>query len=247
MSMGFLSRIGIGSAEVDTILETETVEPGNSVPARIEIEGGSEDQTVEAIEVAVMTRYKIETDDGTAYSNVAIHESQLTDGFTIEEGEQRTIDAGEIQIPETTPVTLGNTEVWIHTGLDIDWSVDPDDTDHLEIEPDPYRSATMDAVEDLGFSLHTVENIDASRFGPHRFAQEFEYRPQAGSRYASDLDEIELVPVHQGDSLDVIVEVDKSGFSILDSDESHHRITIESTDSARIVNQIGELIDAQLE
>jgi sporulation-control protein len=244
--MGFLSRIGIGSAEVDTVLETETVTPGNSVPAHVEIEGGSDEQTVEAIDLAVMTRYEIETDEGSTYRNVAIQETELTDGFTIEEGEQRTIDAGEIQIPETTPPTLGNTEVWIHTGLDIDWSIDPDDTDYLDVEPGPYVSAMMEAAEDLGFDLHTVENIDASRIGPHVFAQEFEYVPERGSRYSGDLDEIELVPIREGQRLDVIVEVDKSGFSIFGSDESHHRVTIETTDSIPIREQISDLIDEQL-
>lgn len=244
--MGFLNRIGIGSAEVDTILETERVQPGDSIPAHVEIEGGSDDQEVDDIELAVMTRYEIETDDGTSYRNVAIHETELTDGFTIREGEERTIDAGEIWIPETTPPTLGSTKVWIQTGLDIDWSVDPTDQDSLTVEPGPYVSALTQAVEQLGFSLSEVENAKAASFGPHDFVQEFEYRPSRGSRYASELDEIELFPSRNGDSLDVVVEVDKRGVSIFGSDESHHRITITTTDVDEIAAQISELIDEQL-
>jgi sporulation-control protein len=244
--MGFLSRIGIGSAEVDTVLERERVQPGDSIPAHIEIEGGSEDQEVDEIELAVMTRYEIETDDGTSYRNVAIHETELTDGFTISEGEERTMDAGEIRVPESTPPTVGKTQVWIYTGLDIDWSVDPKDKDYLEVEPGPYVSAMMDAVEGLGFRLKEVENVKASRFGPHEFAQEYEYRPTSGSRYAHDLDEIELFPTRTGDGLDVVVEVDKRGESLFGRDESHHRITVDTTDVDRIERQISGLIDEQL-
>lgn len=244
--MGLLNRIGIGSAEVDTILETETVQPGDKVPAHIEIEGGSDEQEVDDIELAVMTRYEIETEDGTSYNNVAIHETELTSGFTIEEGEERTINAGEIQIPVTTPPTIGKTKVWVQTGLDIDWSVDPTDQDNLTVEPGPYMEALMEAVEGLGFSISEVENTKASRFGSGKFVQEFEYRPTHGSQYASDLDEIELFPTRQANGLDVAVEVDKSGFSLLGSDESHHQITITTTDVSQIREQVRDLIDGQL-
>jgi len=244
--MGFLNRIGIGSAEVDTILETQTVQPGDSVPAHIEIEGGSDDQEVDDIELAVMTRYEVETDEGTSYKNVSITETELTNGFTVEAGEERTIDAGEIQIPPQTPPTIGKTKVWVQTGLDIDWSVDPTDEDVLTVEPGPYLSALLEAVEQLGFSLSEAENVSASGFGSSGFAQEFEYIPNARSRYAGDLDEIELFPVRKGDALEVTVEVDKSGVSLLGSDESHHKITITTTDPTQISQQISSLIDAQL-
>jgi sporulation-control protein len=244
--MGLLNRIGIGSAEVDTILETETVQPGDSVRAHIEIEGGSDDQEVDDIELAVMTRYEVETDEGTSYRNASIHETELTNGFTIESGEQRTIDAGEVHIPPTTPPTIGNTKVWIQTGLDIDWSVDPTDQDHLAVQPGPYVSALMGAVENLGFTLSEVENVKAPGFGSSGFAQEFEYRPTHGSRYASDLDEIELFPARQGNGLNVTVEVDKRGSSLFESDESHHQMTITTTDAAQISDQVSRLIDRQL-
>jgi sporulation-control protein len=244
--MGLLNKIGIGSAEVDTILETETVQPGDSVPAHIEIEGGSDDQEVDDIELAVMTRYEIETDDGTSHRNVAIHETELTNGFTIESGEQRKIDAGEVHIPPTAPPTIGKTKVWIQTGLDIDWSVDPTDQDYLSVQPGPYVSAMMEAVENLGFTLSVVENVKASGFGSSGFVQEFEYKPSHGCRYANDLDEIELFPTHQGDSLDVTVEVDKRRSSLFESDESHHQMTITATDATQISNQISRLIDQQV-
>jgi len=244
--MDLLNRIGVGSAEIDTILETETVQPGDRIPAHIEIEGGSDDQEVDDIELAVMTRYEVETDEGSSYRNVAIHETELTNGFTIKEGEQRTIDAGEIQVPVSTPPTIGNTQVWVQTGLDIDWSVDPTDQDYLTVEPGPYMTALLEAVEGLGFSTSSVENTKTSSFGAGKFVQEFEYRPTSGSRYAADLDEIELFPSRQANGLDVVVEVDKRGSSIFGSDESHHQITVTTTDVSQVRGQVRSLIEQQL-
>ena len=243
--MGLLNRIGIGSAEIDTILDTETVQPGDSIPARIEIEGGSDDQEVDEIDLAIMTRYEVETDDGSSYATSKITETELTDGFTIRAGEERTIDPGSIRIPESTPPTIGNTEVWVYTGLNIDLSVDPKDKDHLEVLPGPYLEALLEAVEDLGFRRSSVGNVEARSFGPGEFAQEFEYKPRSGP-YSGKLDEIELFPVRHDDRLEVVVEVDKRGGSIFGSDESHHRITIDSTDPDAIERQLTDLIDRQL-
>ncbi|WP_136689406.1 sporulation protein [Halorhabdus amylolytica] len=243
--MGLLNRIGVGSAEVDTILETETVQPGDSISAHIEIEGGSDDQEVDEIELAVMTRYEVETDEGSSYSTGKIMETTLAEEFTITAGEERTIDAGEIQIPESTPPTIGKTQAWIYTGLDIDWSVDPKDKDHLEVRPGPYLDGLVEAVENLGFSRSSVDNVKARSFGPGTFAQEFEYKPRSGP-YSGKLDEIELFPVRQGDALTVVVEVDERGESMFGSDESQHRITVDTTDPAAIEQQLRDLIDRQL-
>jgi len=243
--MGILNRIGVGSAEVDTILETETVQPGDSVPARIEIEGGSDEQEVDDIDLAIVTRYEVETDEGSSYSTETIRKTDLTDGFTIGAGEERTVDAGEIHVPERTPPTLGKTQVWVYTGLDIDWSVDPKDKDHLKVLPGPYVEALTETVENLGFYRNSVDNVKARSFGPGTFAQEFEYKPRDGP-YRGQLDEIEVFPVRNGDQLDVVIEVDKRGTSIFGTDETHHRITIDTTDHGRIEQQLTDLIDRQL-
>jgi sporulation-control protein len=241
----FLSRIGIGSAEVDTILHSDTVQPGDTIDAHVEVEGGSADQEVENIDLAVMTRYEVELDDGKSYRNEVIRTVELTDGFTIGAGEQRTFDTRSIRIPEETPPTLGKTEVWIQTGLDIDWSVDPTDEDALHVRPGPYLSTLLDAVENLGFVQNAVDNVRAPRHGPNDFAQEFEYRPQTG-QYRRELDEIELFPIRKGDRLETVIEVDQRGASVFGSDESHHRTTVDSTDTEQVEHQIGTLIDGQL-
>ncbi|GAM78591.1 hypothetical transcriptional regulator [Vibrio ishigakensis] len=43
--------------------------------------------------------------------------------FTIESGEERTFEV-ELDVPLNTPITLGDSKVWLETSLDIDMAID---------------------------------------------------------------------------------------------------------------------------
>ena len=51
-----LASVRIGAAEVDTLLETDTVQPGDTLPVQVVVEGGKVDQDIEAIELELETR-----------------------------------------------------------------------------------------------------------------------------------------------------------------------------------------------
>jgi sporulation-control protein len=244
--MGILSRVGIGSATVDTILERDTVQPGDSIDAHIEIEGGSDDQEVEELELAVATAYQVpDGDDDVSYRTAEISEMELTDGFTIEAGEERTMDVPPIEIPVTTPATIDQTQVWIQTGLEIDWSVDPTDEDHLQVEPGPYLDALLEAIEDLGFRFEMADNVRSS-FGPHEFAQFFEYEDYGGTPW-NGLDDIEFFVSPAADHLDVQVDVEASGLSLFGSDEQRAQFTVTSTDPETVEATVRSVIDENLD
>jgi sporulation-control protein len=243
--MGLLSRVGIGSATVDTILERDTVRPGESVEAHIEIEGGSDDQDVEELELAVATAYQVpDGDDDVSYRTAEISEMELTDGFTIEAGEERTMDVPPIEIPVTTPATIDRTRVWIRTGLEIDWSVDPTDEDRLNVEPGPYLAALLEAIEDLGFRFEMADNVRSS-FGPHEFAQFFEYEEYGGTEW-DGLDDIEFFAAPAEDHLSVQVDVEASGFSLFGGDEQRATFTVRSTDPSEVQSTVRSVIDENL-
>ncbi|WP_339104123.1 sporulation protein [Haloterrigena salinisoli] len=221
-----LSSLGIGAATVDTVLPT-TLTAGDTVDARVDVTGGNDTQAVDGIYFALETRY--ETDESTRTGTIDSH--RIADSFTIDPDEDRSFSVS-IDVPYHTPVTMGKTDVWLDTGLDIDWAVDPDDTDPVEIRPDPLRRTMLDAVESLGFTLRTA-NCEASEslFSSHRFVQEFEFVPRSGP-FAGELDELEIVPLPEGDGFDLLVEVDRRGGLLtehFDADESHERLSLEST------------------
>lgn len=224
-----LASIGIGNASVDTVLPSSTVRPGETIDAEIQIVGGDAEQSVSYIDLEVETR--VTTDEG--YKEVDVDRVRLSEAFTIEPGEETTRDT-QVTIPPTTPLTLGGTDVWIETELGIDMAVDPEDIDHLDVQPTPRMQAVFDALDDLGLSLRKSE----CEYDPHNyhssehFVQEFEFRPSKGP-FHGDLDELEVVFTPKGDTLEVALEVDRSGGLLseaIDADESTARVSVTSTD-----------------
>ncbi|HMB50349.1 MAG TPA: sporulation protein [Natronoarchaeum rubrum] len=229
-----LASIGIGNASVDTVLPSETVRPGETVDADVNITGGNVEQEVGTIRFEVETRYR--TDDG--YREVDVDRFTLADGLTIEPDQEETRQVS-IDIPYGTPVTVGGIDVWIETELDIDLAVDPEDKDYLDVQPTPRLQTVFDAMDELGFSFWTAE-CEADPYGRYTaggsFIQEFEFRVQSGP-FRDALDEVELVAQPGPDQLDLFLEIDRRGgllSEMADTDESKTRLSIQSTDVAQV-------------
>ncbi|SER70235.1 sporulation protein [Natrinema salaciae] len=237
---GVLSSLGIGAATVDTVLPT-TLTAGESVDARVDVTGGNDAQEVDSIYFALATSYETDESRRTA----KIDTFRIADSFTIEPGEERSHTVS-IDVPYHTPVTMGRTSVWLDTGLDIDWAIDPDDRDELEIEPDPLRRALFDAVDSLGFRLRTAEcEATESLFSNHRFVQEFEFVPRSGP-FAGELDELEIVTLPEDDGFDLVLEVDRRGGLLaeqFDADERYDRLSLRDGDEADLERTLRAAIE----
>ncbi|RBI62519.1 SpoOM family protein [halophilic archaeon] len=237
-----LSRVGIGSATVDTVLPT-TLTAGESVDAEVHVEGGSTDQAVDAIYFALLTRY--ETDDSTRTG--VVDKFRVADPFTVKAGERRTFEV-TIDVPRDTPVTVGRTNVWLETGLDIDWAVDPDDEDPLRVDPGPRLATVFDALESLGFTVRTAEceAVPGGLFSGS-FVQEIEFVPRSGP-FSGQIDELEVVPRPAEDSLEVGLEVDRRGgllSEMSDLDESLTRLRFTDESAAEVERRLREEIEAR--
>ena len=238
-----LSSIGIGSATVDTVFPSTSVTAGESVDAAVEVEGGSTELDVDGIYFALVTRYR--QDEGS--SNAIIEQFRLTDGFTVAPGEEMSIPV-TIEIPPETPITMGNADVWVETGLDIDWALDPSDEDELCVRPDPYLDTLLNAVGGLGFDFHAGELITATDtpFAPdHGFVQVFQYRPVTAA-YSGRLDELELVCNPTADGVEVLMEIDRKGDPTsgwTQSGEHYARFTVETTDEDEVAGRIDDVIE----
>jgi len=237
-----LASVGIGNATVDTVLPSTTVTPGESIDAEVRVEGGEAEQEVDRIELELETRFR--TEDG--YAEGTVDRLVLGEGVTVEPGTSRTLDA-TVEIPWHTPVTLGNTRVWVETELEIPLAVDPEDRDRLDVQPTPRLRTLFDAAESLGLSFRTAdcETDPYGRYGGHRFCQEFEFRPSGGP-FAGDLDEIEFVADPGPDALEAYVEVDRRGgllSEMAETDESRTALTVTSTD----VDEVAEALRSEIE
>lgn len=154
-------------------------------------------------------------------------------------------------IPLDTPATLGNTKVWIHTGLDIKNAIDPSDKDYISVSPSPLAAGVLNAIYDLGFSLRKVD-CEAAPYRLRRrlpFVQEFEFVPTTGA-YRGKLDEVEVMFYPQSDhKLEVFMQVDRRarGLSSLiaeamDMDESFVNFNVTTDELPTIKSKINQII-----
>ncbi|MDS0258159.1 sporulation protein [Haloarcula sp. S1CR25-12] len=206
-----LASVRIGAAEVDTLLETDTVRPGETLPVRVVVDGGKVDQDIEAIELELETRR--ERDEATDEYDISTH--RVTGPFTIEAGEREVFES-EIPIHHETPVTTldaktNRAKVWIDTDLEIDRAIDADDTDYLQVAPTEPMAAMLEAVERAGHRLSkvtvdtdTIATKDAQAQLP--VDQEIEFKP-TGSRSYSEL-ELHFIP--REEVTHVLLEFDHS-------------------------------------
>jgi len=241
-----LASVGIGNASVDTVLDSDRVQPGTTVGADVRVDGGDAEQAIERIELELKTRYLTEED---SYQGVTVDRLHITDGFTIEAGEQA-VYGTDITIPYATPLTMGDARVWVDTDLEIAVAVDPEDEDSLQVEPTDRMQAVFDAAEDLGFSLGKAD-CQADPYGRYvgrSYFQEFEFRPADG-RYSDRLDEIELIFDPGPDGLTVYLEVDERGgllSELNDTDERTTRFTLTDADRETARRKLEDAIDSAL-
>ncbi len=212
-----LASVGIGAAKVDTVLETEHLQPGQKFNAVIVIKGGDVDQEISGLDLALMTRVKVESDDGEYFTNHVIEKWRITDIGMIAAGAEKHIPF-EARLHSETPITEINagynqSHVWLETGLDIDLALDPTDRDALHIYPNDAVSTLMEAMDRLGFSLVKADvekgYLKASTFQSHSGCyQELEYRPNSRSLFG--LQEIELSFVPEAHKTHVLIELDRA-------------------------------------
>ncbi|MCA1054522.1 sporulation protein [Rossellomorea aquimaris] len=244
------ASIGIGAATVDTKLEKSSYVAGETAKGVVEITGGSTSQSIDSIYLTVFTTYIRESDDKKYTDYAPIQKIQISDPFTIRENEKKEIPFS-LTIPYETPITYGNTRVWVATGLDIKNAVDPKDKDYIDILPNPLINAVLESVQQLGFRIRKVECEEAPRRyrGRYPFIQEFEFVP-VGGEFQRSLDEIEFVFFNQSEEqTDVLIEVDRrarglGGFlaEALEMDESMVRMTIRTSDLPALPSKLKETI-----
>jgi len=256
------SSIGIGSAKVDTILLCERLVPGDNIDVIVKIMGGNTQQQIEGLYFTINSTYldtmnvteydddEYESSDEEFTRTAIIEKYKVSDKFIIEPGETKEIPL-TFQLPYYTPLTLGDTEVWIHTGLDIKKAKDPTDNDYIEVVPGEMVSALFDAISELGFELSEVECVTISDSFEKEipFVQEFEFKPLSG-HFRNKVDEIELVCFPSEDSVEVYMEIDRKARGIsghfaelMGRDETNINFTFVKDEISNLSNILFEILD----
>lgn len=194
-----LSRIGIGAATVDTLLPTTEFSPGETVEATVEMEGGRSEQQIDALYFALLTQ--------AANEDRVIDQFKITEPVSLPAGGTQTITT-EVTIPPWTPVTRDDCRVWLKTGLDVSWAVDPGDEDAIDVVPGPYVEALFAAVDELGFDYRGSEIRKPAWLDDRPFVQAFRFTPQT-EEFRSDIDELMIVCNPREEELKTVIEIDE--------------------------------------
>lgn len=247
--MSVLTRIGIGSATIDLIPEQRTVQPGDEIDAHLEVQGGTSAQTVDDIDIALITRYEEEGAEGNAFwTQYGLWTTEFTNGFTVEPNADRSIDVPPIQVPPFTPVTLDTTTVWIQSALDISWAVDPSDIDQIEVRPSDALQAVLDALEDrLGCRLEMVKNVETETdLTSHPFVQMFQFGGGDGP-LAGALDHFTIAPIPTDDrnELTLLLWVDRLGEREV-GDVREGQLSINTTNPDQVAKILHDAIEQRL-
>ncbi|ETR72072.1 MAG: sporulation-control protein [Candidatus Magnetoglobus multicellularis str. Araruama] len=228
----------------------------------VKIVGGNADQKIDGLYFSLHTNYKqsfaYEYDDGEVeeeeVENVAtLAQFKVSEPFILSAGETKEIPLS-FDLPWHTPLTIGNSEVWINTGLDIKRGKDASDKDFIDVKPGDLANSLFVALEDLGFEPRDVEceAIPETSNFPLPFVQEFEWVPVSGP-FHGKLDELEIVCIPEDDCLDVWMEIDRKARNMgsfvqemLGQNESHIYFTVCEEELSNLPDQLHELIDNHL-
>jgi sporulation-control protein len=191
-----LSSIGIGAATVDTILPQADVRPGEQVGLDVELLGGETAQRIDGLYFTL--KAAVDGDER------VVDRIDVDGSFTIDPGEERT-ERVDLPVPLWTPVTGGGVRVWLETGVDIDWAVDPSDSDDVVVEPGPYVAALFEAATDLGFEFAGSTLAETPWLDDRPFAQALAFEP--GRRFERDVERLVLTTIPREDDLRLYIEV----------------------------------------
>lgn len=212
-----LAAAGIGGARVDTRLHPRQLYPGQPFEAIIHVQGGEVAQFIDGIDLGLMARAKMSTDQGECLGNICLARWRIDANFEIQPGKERELPFRALLHPETPftqlPTRNNQSRVWLTTGVDIDLAANPTDSDNLDILPTPVLQHILAAMESLGFCLSKADvevgylrtSTFTSRSGCY---QELEFRPRA--RGCASLNEVEISLVCDERETHVLIELDRA-------------------------------------
>ncbi|MBT1443659.1 sporulation protein [Shewanella sp. JM162201] len=212
-----LAAVGIGSAKVDTRLHQSRLLPGQQFEATIVVKGGDVAQKIDGIDLALMTKVKVSTDNGEYFKNHCLAKWRVAESFEVQPGEARELPFRAQLHPETPftalPVRNNQCHVWIQTGADIDSAIDPTDADVVEILPTPVLEHVLNAMNELGFAL-TKADVEQGYLNAPSFRsrsgcyQELEFHPRSFG--FSSLREVEISLVCDETETHLLIELDRA-------------------------------------
>jgi sporulation-control protein len=239
----FLSKIGIGAATVDLVLDQQTARVGEEATGTIIINGGNVDQQIDAIFVNL----DIEAKRGDHTARRKVDSVRVATNLQIKAGENMQMPFHYV-IPEL-PQSTKYVSYTFHTSLDIPGAIDKHDFDRFIIQPRASVGLVKEALQAMGFQ----ESYDSGEFDG--YFQEFEYKVHSGP-FRGRIDELELIFLPVAEGVEMHVELDKRGRGLggflaeaLDRDEQYAVALIPNealTSRDAVIEALTRFLEAEL-
>jgi sporulation-control protein len=190
-----MSKLGVGSAKVDLILQSQKVALGEAIQGEFHIEGGTVKQNINKLEVELLIKVHV---NGKPFTkSIAI--IPITSAFTIQPGEKKTVPFS-YKLPMNLPITRNGIQYTFVTRLDIAGGVDTLDHDSITVTPPVQLENIFNALSELGFR----EKGTSGKIT--KYSQEFEFFPV--NEWIHQIQEIEFQVFIEENGIRLHMEVD---------------------------------------
>lgn len=205
-----LSRMGVGAAQVDTILLTPEITRGELLHGEIRLRGGKASQVIERIELELQSYYQqVFEDQSRASYPVVIRRQMIFERIQLAAQEEKNLPF-EFLIPLSTPISFGPTQVELRTSLDMPWAIDPKDLDPITIQAEKASARLLSAASALGY-VHSNESgicIGIDQAHETALVQAFVFQLEAENP-ASAIKDFDLMILANGFDAEVQLEVNR--------------------------------------
>jgi len=239
----FLSKIGIGAATVNLVLDQQTARVGDEVTGTLQIQGGKVPQHIKAVFVNLYIQAQM--GEKSVYRKIA----------TVKVGSNIKLISGQnlrmpfrYTLPEL-PQSSKQVSYSFHSSLDIPGAIDPRDFDAFNVQPRASVAMVQQAVQALGFR----ETYGSGEF--NGYYQTFEYKASSGP-FQGRIDELELVILPGPAGVELHIELDKPSQGLggllteaLDLDEQYAVTELASEKLATVEDAqkaLAEFLEAEL-
>ncbi|MEO3862911.1 sporulation protein [Acrocarpospora sp. B8E8] len=224
-----MAAFGAG-VEVDTVLQSSTVRPGETLVGTVNFRGGASDYKVEGIFIDFTAVVEVESGDSEYKQSHSFLRQQVAGPFHLQPNAAHA-QPFQIPVPWETPISaigghpLRGMTLGVATELSLAGALDKGDLDPLFVNPLPIQEHLITALDRMGFRFSKADLERGTLQGSHMpFYQEIEY--YAGPQWSRHFQALELTFITGPHSMDVILEADKRGGFISSGHDVYNRFTV---------------------
>ncbi|MBA2876220.1 sporulation protein [Thermaerobacillus caldiproteolyticus] len=191
----FLSKLGIGSANINLVLHHSQVRLGETISGEFLIEGGTVEQEINKIDIEL----RLTLNQNGQVQTKTMATVPVASAFVIQAGEKKVLPFA-YELPKTLSVSRHGIHYTFVTRLDIAGGVDHLDEDSVQILPPLPLEKIFVAFEKLGFR----EKATSGSLKP--YGQEFELFPT--EQFKETVQEVEFFASLEEEGVRLLLEVD---------------------------------------